>query len=255
MRKYFSILMLCFLTGCATSDTKTIDLKAFSITVPKGWDYNPIKAVDSFAGHINGINTALTFDFSKHGFADNLIQSEQGYLRRGTWLRECYFCKPGITYISGGDLNSARADKMKRQGITDTTLVKVAFDPTRETKKAFRKPTEAEQSRYPKADYIADLTYKGIKKSVSVEIPAEIKAHNIIIDSTGKYIVKTVWPKVPGKGLTGVYMQSKKTSLNLMMAGRNLSIDQQKLALKAFKTITIKVEGSSEPLSFLNPFL
>lgn len=75
-------------------------------------------------------------------------------------------------------------------------------------------------------------------------------SQNIKIDSSGEFYIRTVWPKVAGKGTTGVYMQSKKSSLNLQINGKDLPQKQQEQALAAFKTIKIKIKGTSEPLPF-----
>ncbi|MBD1386356.1 hypothetical protein IDJ75_13815 [Mucilaginibacter rigui] len=78
----------------------------------------------------------------------------------------------------------------------------------------------------------------------------EHESQNIKIDSSGEYIIKTTWPKIAGKGITGIYMQSRKSSLNFQINGRDLSKEHQEQALTAFKTIKIKVKGSSSPLPF-----
>jgi hypothetical protein len=129
---------------------------------------------------------------------------------------------------------------MKRLGTTDSTLVKVEADPSYETKKNILLATPAEKIKFPKADYIAHLSYRDEKLDVPIEIPAAIKAHEIKIDSTGQYLIKTVWPKTPGKGLTAIYFKSKQSRLAFNMGGVNLSKTNQQLALDAFKTIKIK---------------
>ena len=66
------------------------------------------------------------------------------------------------------------------------------------------------------------------------------KDENVKIDSTGNFIIKTIWPKITGKGSTGVYIHSRKSSSSFQMNGTNLTAKDQELALKAFKTIVIK---------------
>jgi hypothetical protein len=66
------------------------------------------------------------------------------------------------------------------------------------------------------------------------------KNYNIKIDTTDKYIIKTLWPKVSEKGMTGVYIHSRSSSFNFQMNGKNLSSENEHLALKAFKTIIFK---------------
>jgi hypothetical protein len=70
------------------------------------------------------------------------------------------------------------------------------------------------------------------------------------IDSGSEYYTKTIWPKVVGKGITGLYLQSRKSSLNFQINGTNLTKMQQEQALAAFKTIKIKAKGGTAPLPF-----
>ncbi|MEO7212745.1 hypothetical protein [Mucilaginibacter sp.] len=128
---------------------------------------------------------------------------------------------------------------MKKLGTTDSTLVKVEADPSYETKKNVLLPTSAEKIKFPKADYVAHLSYREEKLHMPIEIPAYVKIHNFRIDTTDKYFIKTVWPKVPGQGLTGVYYKGRNNRLTFNLAGARLSAAQQDLALKAFKTIKI----------------
>jgi hypothetical protein len=63
---------------------------------------------------------------------------------------------------------------------------------------------------------------------------------NIHIDSTSNFVTKIIWPKIVGKGTTGVYIHSRKSNLNFQMNGRDLSAQNQESALIAFKTIVLK---------------
>ena len=60
---------------------------------------------------------------------------------------------------------------------------------------------------------------------------------NFKIDTTEKYIVKTIWTKKASDGLTGIFVRSRKSSFNFKMSAYNLSAKDQELALKSFKTI------------------
>jgi hypothetical protein len=71
-------------------------------------------------------------------------------------------------------------------------------------------------------------------------VATAIKIYHIKIDTTAKYIIKTIWPIVPGKGYTGIYYKSRSSSLTFNLGGVNLPAKEQKLALQAFKTIKIK---------------
>ena len=65
----------------------------------------------------------------------------------------------------------------------------------------------------------------------------KIKKQNFKIDTTEKYIVKTIWTKKASDGLTGIFVRSRKSSFNFKMSAYNLSAKDQELALKSFKTI------------------
>ena len=68
----------------------------------------------------------------------------------------------------------------------------------------------------------------------------ELADENIHSDSTDNFARKIIWPKITGKETTGIYVHRRKSSLNFQMNGKNLSEKDQKLALKAFKTIVLK---------------
>ena len=221
------------------NNLKLLDLGAFQITVPENWKYIKEQGDDSFIGRIASPNLLLSFDFSSNGYANSLLSTEEEYIIDEEW-NQGYFYKPGVTYTANFNVKNEKIAQMKKLGTTDSTLVKVEADPSYETKRNILRPTPAEKTKYPKADYIAHLTYRNQKIDVPIEIPVEIKAHYITIDSTGKYMIKTIWPKVPGKGMTGVYMKSRKSSLNFQISGEGLPKAQEGLALQAFKTIKIK---------------
>jgi hypothetical protein len=66
----------------------------------------------------------------------------------------------------------------------------------------------------------------------------DAKIQNIKIDTNGNYITKTIWPKVNGRGLTGIFIRSSSSTFDFQMNGKDLSAKDEKLALIAFKTIT-----------------
>lgn len=70
-------------------------------------------------------------------------------------------------------------------------------------------------------------------------IPDEAKLHHFSIDTSEKFISKTVWPKTTGKGTTGIYIKSRISSLSFNLDGSNLSQKDQNEALRAFKTLII----------------
>ena len=69
--------------------------------------------------------------------------------------------------------------------------------------------------------------------------PDEAKLHHFAIDTSEKFISKTVWPKTPGKGTTGIYIRSRVSSLSFNLDGSNLSQKEQDEALGAFKTLIL----------------
>ena len=67
-----------------------------------------------------------------------------------------------------------------------------------------------------------------------------LNKYSIVSDSTQEYVIKSIRPKIPGHGMTGIYIRSRKSSFNFQMNGQDLSAKDQADALKAFKTITFK---------------
>ncbi|MDB5118493.1 MAG: hypothetical protein JWQ79_3985 [Mucilaginibacter sp.] len=241
-KKRFLLFLAPLLLSFIDTNTKELALGAFVITVPNNWVYVKQQGVDSFVGiiKISLTNQALHFDFSNNGYANSLIPTEQEYLKKEEWKTGSYFYKVGVIYTADFNVKNEKVAQMKRLNTTDSTSVHVEADPSYQTKTNIHLPSEPQKRKFPKADYIADLTYKDSIIYVPIEIPVQIKSYHIKIDSTGKYIVKTIWPKVTGKGMTGIYIHSRSSNFNFQMTGVNLSAQNQELALKAFKTITFK---------------
>lgn len=243
MNKFWcAVLLFPLLLGCFSfqNSNKELDLGAFKITIPKEWDYQKRQGEDSFIGEITGSNVGIYFDYSGNGYASHLISTPDEYLKEQQWLRDCPLYKPGVTYTANFNVKNEKARQMKEKGLTDTSLVQVEGDPCFNAKKQISIPTVEQKNKYPKADYIAELTYKSDKAIIPIEIPIAIKNHNLKIDTTVNYIIKTVWPKLPGAGMTGIYIHSRKSKLNFQMNAKNLSAKDQELALQAFKTIVLK---------------
>jgi len=66
----------------------------------------------------------------------------------------------------------------------------------------------------------------------------DAKTHNFKIDTNGNYITKTIWPKITGKGMTGIFIHSRSSNFDFQMNGYDLSAKDERSALIAFKTIT-----------------
>ncbi len=219
---------------------KLLDLNVFKISVPKNWNYIKEQGDDSFIGLIKTNSATFSFNYSSHGYANSLLPTAQQYINSEEWMYEagCVFCKVGVTYTAKWDVQKVKAQQMKEKGITDSTLVKV--EAIIEPSKKVYKPTQSQHTKYPAADYIAELTYKDSTIILPIKLPKEIAVHNIVIDTSGNYIVKTIWPKTVGKGMTGVYISQPKTHFTFQLSANNLSEKDQTDALKAFKTIKFK---------------
>ncbi len=244
MKKLYFVLMLPLVVVCMSIQYgfKQLDLNSFKIRIPDSWKYVKQQGDDSFIGLISipSSKSSLYFDFSRNGYANSLIPTEQEYLKKEEWKDVGYFYKVGVTYTANFNVKNEKVAQMKKLGTTDSTKVNVEADPSYETKTNVHLPTQAQKIKYPFVDYIADLTFRDSTIHVPIEIPIEIKEHNIRVDSTEKYIVKTIWPKNCGKGMTGIYFKSHSSRLTFNLAGINLSKKDQGLALQAFKSIIIK---------------
>ncbi|MDN3579837.1 hypothetical protein [Mucilaginibacter flavus] len=244
MKKIYLAALLLLLFSCSfmIDDFKQLDLNEFKITVPKSWEYIKQRGVDSFIGliSIKSSKSTLQFDLSNSGYANSLILTEQEYLEQEEWKQGSYFYKDGVTYTADFNVKNERTTQMKKLGTTDSTLVHVEADPSYQTKTLVHLPSPSQKVKYATADYIADLTYNDSTIFVPIEIPTVIKMHNIKIDTIEKYVIKTIWPKIPGKGMTGVYFKSRNSRFNFQMSAADLSKSDQDLALQAFKSIVIK---------------
>lgn len=219
---------------------KRLNVTRFTISVPKSWKYQIRKGVDSFVGIIITKRSYLSFDYSTQGYANHLTPTVQEYLKSKDWLRDCPLYKTDVTYTAPYNVKNEKARQMKERGIKDSNLIKVEADPCIVAKKNVHLPTPEQRAKYPTADYIADLVYKGQTTYVPITLPGIIKNQNIRVDTTDKYIIKTVWPKIPGKGITGIYIKSRKSHLNFDLESSRLSAQEEQQALRAFKTIQLK---------------
>ena len=184
---------------------KELNIGPFQISVPANWKYDdPGEQEDSFVGQIWGPHLMLSFDCSDRGYANNLLQTEKEYLNSRDWWDH------SLSFPFWG------------------------------TKFNIHSPDQIQKNKFAKADYIADLTYQGKTIYLPITIPATIKSQNIKLDSNDTYVFKTIWPKIAGKGMTGIYIHSRKSSFDFQMNGYNLSSQNEKLALLSFKTIQFK---------------
>jgi hypothetical protein len=235
--KMKSILSISILLIFTTDPTwNRLDLGPFSLQVPKNWRHKEEQGIDSFVGSIVGPRVKLFFDYSKMGYANPLIKTPEEYAMDASSGFFYVFMKPGVIYTTG-DVDALRREEMKKVNVTDTSkiLVEKTIIPT--TK--IYKPSERSENMYKEADFIVELTHQDSTVTMPMTIPEEIKKYNIRIDTTDRYIIKTIWPKKAGDGMTGVYYKSINSSFNMQIHGTNLSSKDQENALKAFKTIEI----------------
>lgn len=209
MKNILCIMLLAISGWISLNDYYVLNLKAFTITIPKEWKYQPLQGIDSFVGEIRTTNKSLGFDYSTHGYANFGPKSEQEYIAdKNRWFH-CPFCKDAKTRIE----HTYKVTKCKR----------------------------ADRLKYPTADYITEIKHIDSITKMPITIPQEIKnsAYHIKIDTAANYITKTVWPKQTGSGTTGVYIRSRKSKLSFNLAGTNLNKADQRAALKAFKSISL----------------
>ncbi|MFI2743360.1 hypothetical protein ACG2LH_11520 [Zhouia sp. PK063] len=94
MRKTLSILILTLILACQKPEYKTVDFKAFKITVPSSWNKHKIKGIDSYvSGLITDKNDTLIFDLGwySHDLTKNpelLVFEESEYAEFTTEQKE-----------------------------------------------------------------------------------------------------------------------------------------------------------------------
>ncbi|NBW36190.1 MAG: hypothetical protein EBR30_14450 [Cytophagia bacterium] len=211
MRTLYLIGILS-LVAASSSDLQTLDLKYFSIEVPKNWRYIKQQGIDSFVGEIRGPRVKLSFDCSSMGYANNLIQTPEEYIKRQILISYSFlFSKPDVIYTLKESVENVRNAEMKKLNTNDTSLVKVR-PYIRPTSKIYL-PTKNDLVKFKNADYLVDLTHNDSTITVGVALPDDIRKHNIKIDTIGQFVVKTIWPKKTGDGMTGVYYKKIKAIL------------------------------------------
>ena len=231
------ISILILLVGCKEpnpNEKKIIDTGGFEIEVPANWKYKKERGIDSFVGRIKSKKVDLYFDWSKMGYANHLLADEKEFIyeRKWEWMPlGIPYGEIGVTYTSASNIESERERIMKEKGITDTSLVRV---------EEIQIPKE--EIIFEEGKYRAILTYKDTSVQVAIEIPEEVRNHEIQIDTIGTYKRKIIRPKNSEKGMTGVYFEDLESDFNFNLVGENLSRENQERAVNAFKTIKIKRE-------------
>jgi hypothetical protein len=208
-KKWLLVVILSLFIGCISmiDGWKELDLGTFKISIPNGWNFQKKFAnEDLFTGEIIGANVRLHVGYSDKGRVSPPLLTEDEYVQFGKGSLLDYGTFPRYAKI----------------------------------KKTIHRPTPEQRKQFPKADYIVDFTFKEKTVYKPIEIPEGIKAQNIRIDSMDNYVLKTIWPKVTGKGITCLYIYSRSSRVNFLLVGIALSAKDQDLALQAFKTIRLK---------------
>jgi hypothetical protein len=228
-----------FLTGAFTKGYHTLHFEDFSIEVPKNWKYIKRQGIDSFVGEIRGPKVNLSFDCSDMGHAGIPIQSPEEYINRQMLTSySSRFNRPNVIYTRKENVEKFKIREMKKLNTTDSSLVKV--EPFIVPSIKIYLPTEKHLEKYKDADYIIDLTHNDSTITVGLTLPSDIKNHNFKIDTVGQYIIKTVWPKQTGNGITGVSYRKVNSKFTLGIFGERLGEQEQNKVLQAFKTIHVR---------------
>jgi hypothetical protein len=236
MSLFFVAILLIFSSCSFFTGWQNLDLDVFVISVPNNWHFMPVKAIDSFVGKIEGDNLHLIFDYSKQGFVGCPTPTEKEYLD-ALWFtiyrfpgdaRESFSMPEGQLPLKIAAARRLAAEKSFSQATKNDTSV------------IFVKEKYIGRKQDKKPDYYAIVNYSGKSDTIPVYIPEEIKRQNIKADTNGKYITKTILPKIPGKGTTGIFVYRTDSDFTFLLQGENLSKQNQELAEKAFKTIKFR---------------
>jgi hypothetical protein len=213
-----------------------MDLGSFEIYLPKDWKYVPEEGEDSYIGSFyRDTIKLLSFDYSRHGYSSPLIPNVKEYLREYDyeWKPQCPFCEPYVAYTRKEHIQYFKDHMDPKDSLID---VRESIHP----KQKIQKIRGQMRVKFPNADYLCTLTHKDSSILVPIIIPEYIKQHHIKKFSLIFYHKKTIYPRFGYQGLTGLYIKNRITPLTFCISGFGLSIDDQKKALKAFKTIRFK---------------
>jgi hypothetical protein len=193
---------------------KTIEVGNYLFDFPSDFELITEQGIDSYVGKIKGDSMRFSFDFGY--YSNSFEQTLQEYFDNGFWRFELpfRFMKMGITY---DQTNTPKVDviSIRPATIQDSTIGKGC-------------------------DYVAKCKHNKTEFDFAVYIPNEIKQTNFVIDSVDNQYRKIVWAKDPQKGITGIYLRDLDGSLALSMAASKLTIEQQAIAIKIFKTVRHK---------------
>lgn len=230
MKSPLLLIILILLFGCGTSvhksekEWKTIEIGDYLFDCPNDFELVNEKGTDSYVGKIKGDSMWLGFDYGF--YADKLELTPQEYLEEGTWKVHLpsRFMKAGITY------NQNNAPTVEVLNI--------------------RAATKQDSAVGKGCDYIAKCQHDKTVFDYAIYLPQEIKQSNFFIDTFENQFRKIVIAKNPQSGTTGLYLRdlngfnkSFNSYLALSMSTSHLTLHQQALALKIFKTGRSKKRG------------
>lgn len=198
----------------------TMDLGHYLIDFPRGFRLKPESGIDSDVGNFVSKDMTLGYDYG--AYSDTLVATPQEYIKQGWWKDAAI-----MMYL----------DKDKYPNV-DWVKTKVLH---------VRPSVKTDSILARGCDYVADCAYQEFRFQLPLTIPQEIKNHNVIVDTIDHHYRRLVWPKPSKKGVTGIYMRDERGNrFNSMeypawvIAGYNLSSQQQLLALKIFRTLRPK---------------
>jgi hypothetical protein len=223
MKLLLTILISTLLFSCAQTELKTdekwktIEIGNYLFDFPTDFELITEQGIDSYVGKIKGDSMSFYFDFGY--YSNNFEQTTKEYLDNGEWryYLSYRFMKESSSY---NQINTPKVDilEIRPATINDSAIGKGC-------------------------DYVAKCKHNTTEFDVAVYIPNEIKQTNYAIDTANNQYRKIVWAKDPRKGRTGIYIKdlngfnsSINSYLALSMETDNLSVEQQELALKIFKS-------------------
>lgn len=237
MKALQCIIIIAFILGCSSfsrnqDQVKKLYAGSFEMKIPKNWNFVKEQGIDSYVGFIKTPSSSLYFDHSSMGYANNLLPSVEEYLERELRLIPNYIfpAKPGVYYVKNRDLPEVKKEIMQEKGITDSSLVIV---------EEMESPKEV-HLEINNNKYFAILSYRDTTIRHQILIDEEVDSHYFELDTISNFYRKIIYPKVPGKGMTGVYMKDLSSITDFQMNGKDLSPEDQSKAIKAYKSIILK---------------
>jgi len=216
MKRILYCLMILLTAACTQekkqlSSWKTIEVGEYQFDVPPSFEFISEDGIDSDVGKLSGDGITFRFDFGY--YSNTIVQSAEEFLQDDRWE------------INAAVLNHHSQELL----LPDVQAIR---------------PAKSSDSSFSKGcDFIASCTVNGKSFDYPIALPAEIRAHRIISDTTGIVYSKIIAANVPGKGSTGIYLKrlnSYNNSINsylaLSLSAENLTFKQQQLALKILKT-------------------